>query len=341
MLAEFLRDRGDWTQVMPGARACLFSLRRGAGFPAPPAGASALRGPVLPGRVNDPDPAGRLDPDGRGTAGAPPHRPLRPDRRQRGRPSGGRPGGGGRPGRPGEPETICGLLGGLTLDTGQVRRWMAGRGGCAVEGPTHWSRAAFADLDRLPPGEQARWCVWKSVELLYLLSAPETGGTDTAPALDREVARALAETRRYMEEHLDEPLTISGPEPPGLPLRHHLQGGLPPPVRPARPHLAAAAADGAGGGAAAGLLSQRAGGGPVGGIRQRQPVHRRLPAAVRRDAGPIPEKCLNRHNPVRFGDTGSIPYLYGIKFTPRIHALRHKTSPPGIVQPNRQCWRFP
>ena len=27
MLAEFLADRGDWTQVMPGARACLFSLR--------------------------------------------------------------------------------------------------------------------------------------------------------------------------------------------------------------------------------------------------------------------------------------------------------------------------
>ena len=105
--------------------------------------------------------------------------------------------------------TICTLLGGLTLDTGRVRRWMAGRGGCAVEGPTHWSRAAFADLDRLPSGEQARWCVWKSVELLYLLSAPEKVETDTAPALEREVARALADTRRYMEEHLDEPLTIS------------------------------------------------------------------------------------------------------------------------------------
>ena len=105
--------------------------------------------------------------------------------------------------------TICTLLGGLTLDTGQVRRWMAGRGGCAVEGPTHWSRAAFADLDRLPSGEQARWCVWKSVELLYLLSAPKEQPADAAPALEREVARALADTRRYMEEHLDEPLTIS------------------------------------------------------------------------------------------------------------------------------------
>ena len=26
MLAEFLADQGDWTSVMPGARACLFSL---------------------------------------------------------------------------------------------------------------------------------------------------------------------------------------------------------------------------------------------------------------------------------------------------------------------------
>ncbi len=104
--------------------------------------------------------------------------------------------------------TICTLLGGLTLDTGQVRRWMAGRGGCAVEGPTHWSRAAFADLDRLPHSEQARWCVWKSVELLYLLSTPEKAAADMVPALKREVVRALADTRRYMEEHLDESLTI-------------------------------------------------------------------------------------------------------------------------------------
>ena len=34
MLAEFLADRGDWAQVMPGARACLFSLEEGT-FPLP------------------------------------------------------------------------------------------------------------------------------------------------------------------------------------------------------------------------------------------------------------------------------------------------------------------
>ena len=108
-------------------------------------------------------------------------------------------------------KAICDLLGGLTLNTDQdqVRRWMVSRGGCAVEGPSHWSQAAFADLDRLPQSERARWCVWKSVELLYLLSAPEVPAAEMAPVLDQEMIRTLAETRRYMEEHLDEPLSIS------------------------------------------------------------------------------------------------------------------------------------
>ena len=97
-------------------------------------------------------------------------------------------------------QTICHLLGGLTLDTNRVRQWMASRGGCAVEGPTPWSRAAFAQLERLSQKERARWCVWKSVELLYLLCAPQ----EPAPAQ----AGNLEEVARYMEEHLDEPLSI-------------------------------------------------------------------------------------------------------------------------------------
>ena len=207
MLAEFLADRGDWTPVMPGTRACPFSLRAGpVSLPLrlEPlhfealfclAGSMTLTrrdGPVL-----------RLGPrqvllltDLSHLAGARADAPLEGvlvavDAR----------------GARESLNAICTLLGGLTLDTGRVRRWMAGRGGCAVEGPTHWSRAAFADLDRLPPGERERWCVWKSVELLYRLSAPEKAA-DAAPVLGRETVRRLADTRRYMEEHLDEPLTI-------------------------------------------------------------------------------------------------------------------------------------
>ena len=70
-------------------------------------------------------------------------------------------------------------------------------------------QAAFADLDRLPQSERARWCVWKAVELLYLLSAQGEPAAEMVPVLDQEMIRTLAETRRYMEEHLDEPLSIS------------------------------------------------------------------------------------------------------------------------------------
>ena len=208
MLAEFLADRGDWAQVMPGARACLFSLGEGPlSLPLrlEPLHFEALfclvGSMTLTRRDGSVLTAGArqvlLLTDASGLTGASVDAPLEGvlvavDAR----------------GARESLNTICGLLGNLALDTGRVRRWMAGRGGCAVEGPTHWSRAAFADLDRLPHSEQARWCVWKSVELLYLLSAPEQAETDTAPALDREAARALTETRRYMEEHLDESLTI-------------------------------------------------------------------------------------------------------------------------------------
>ena len=209
MLAEFLADRGDWTPVMPGARACPFSLRAGPVSlplrlePLHFEALFCLAGAVtLARRDGSALTAGArqvlLLTDLSGVVGASVDAPLEGilvavDARNARE----------------SLNTICTLLGGLTLDTGQVRRWMADRGGCAVEGPTDWSRAAFADLNRLPHSEQARWCVWKSVELLYLLSAPEEQPADTAPALEREAARALADTRRYMEEHLDEPLTIS------------------------------------------------------------------------------------------------------------------------------------
>ena len=207
MLAEFLADRGDWTQVMPGARACLFSLCERS-FPLPLrleplhfevlfclAGmltltrrdGSALRlgtrQVLLLTDISDLTDA-RVETGLKGVLVAVDARGARESLK-----------------------AICDLLGGLTLNTDQVRRWMVSRGGCAVEGPSHWSQAAFANLDCLPQSERARWCVWKSVELLYLLCNPK-GQEAAAPALERETAQRLSEIRRYMEEHLDEPLTI-------------------------------------------------------------------------------------------------------------------------------------
>ena len=200
MFEEALGHSGQWEQVMPGARACLFSL--GEGPVSLPlrleplhfealfclAGAITLirrDGSALkagPGQV-------LLLTDLSGVVGASAEVPLAGvlvavDARNAKE----------------SLDTICCLLGGLTLDTNRVRQWMASRGGCAVEGPTPWSRAAFAQLERLPQKERARWCVWKSVELLYLLCAPQ----EPAPAQ----AGNLEEVARYMEEHLDEPLSI-------------------------------------------------------------------------------------------------------------------------------------
>ena len=198
MLAEFLEGRGDWAQGMPGARACLFSLHdEPVSLPLrlEPLHFEALfclAGSItLTRRDNTILTASvrqvLLLTDLSDLSGASVDAPLAGilvavDAR----------------GARESLKTICNLLGDLTLDTGLVRHWMASRGGCAVEGPTDWSRAAFANLGCLPQSERARWCVWKSVELLYLLSAPEEQPADTAPALERDVARALAETRRYM-----------------------------------------------------------------------------------------------------------------------------------------------
>ena len=241
MLAEFLSKQGEWTQVMPGARACLFSLCERS-FPLPLrleplhfevlfclAGmvtltrrdGSALRlgtrQVLLLTDISDLTDT-RVETGLKGVLVAVDARGARASLK-----------------------AICDLLGGLTLNTDQVRRWMVSRGGCAVEGPSRWSQAAFADLDRLPQCERARWCVWKSVELLYLLSAQGEPAAEMAPPI-------------YGGESGRTPLHINF-EPPCLPLCNYIQGGVPSPVRTAGPHLAAAAEDGACGGVAAGLLS--------------------------------------------------------------------------------------
>ena len=206
MLAEVLADRGDWSQVMPGVRACLFSLEKSP-LPLPlrleplhfealfcVAGTVTLTrrdGSALTAGARQvlllTDAAVKVGTSLEGVLVAVDARSARDSL-----------------------EALCALLGGLSLDTEQVRRWMASRNGCAVEGPSTWSRAVFANLDCLPQSEQARWCVWKSAELLYLLSAPEGNALNVlpVPALDREVVRVLGKTRRYMEDHLADPLTI-------------------------------------------------------------------------------------------------------------------------------------
>lgn len=125
--------------------------------------------------------------------------------------------------------------------------WPA-RNGCAVEGPSTWSRAVFANLDCLPQSEQARWCVWKSAELLYLLSAPEGNALNVlpVPALDRGGSPGFRKDAPLYGGSPGRSPDHPSPEPHGHALRHNIQGCFPPSVRPAGPRLAAAAADGNG-----------------------------------------------------------------------------------------------
>ena len=252
MLAEFLSKQGEWTQVMPGARACLFSLCERS-FPLPLrleplhfevlfclAGmvtltrrdGSALRlgtrQVLLLTDISDLTDT-RVETGLKGVLVAVDARGARASLK-----------------------AICDLLGGLTLNTDQVRWWMVSRGGCAVEGPSRWSQAAFADLDRLPQGTLVRVEVGGTVVSAICPGGTSGGngpgaGSGDDPDLGRNPPIYGGESGRT-------PLHINF-EPPCLPLCNYIQGGVPSPVRTAGPHLAAAAEDGACGGVAAGLLS--------------------------------------------------------------------------------------
>ena len=106
--------------------------------------------------------------------------------------------------------TLCRLLGNPALSTDHVRQLMEDRGGCALLRSTPWSRHVFSALDALPPEEQARYCVLKTLDLLYLLcirSPLLTGGSELTRT-DTYLARTVAEMRTYMETHLEDKLTI-------------------------------------------------------------------------------------------------------------------------------------
>lgn len=105
---------------------------------------------------------------------------------------------------------LCTLLGGVSLETLQVRRIMAAYGGCAILGCSTWSQSVFSTLEQLPPGEQSRYCVLKAAELLYLLSCrtllpePPLKSTYQDPYLVSQVHQI----HDYMLAHLGDALTI-------------------------------------------------------------------------------------------------------------------------------------
>ncbi|MDY3014640.1 MAG: AraC family transcriptional regulator [Evtepia sp.] len=104
--------------------------------------------------------------------------------------------------------TVSSALG-MALDIGLVKERMAGRNGCVVLHGIPWAQSVFETLRCLPEEEQARYCVFKSVELLYLLCAdtPALDGMPSSP--DHPVSQRFLDVRAYIQAHLSEKLTIA------------------------------------------------------------------------------------------------------------------------------------
>ena len=101
---------------------------------------------------------------------------------------------------------ICSALG-IKLNTEGVREKMSSTGGHLLLSGTPWTQAFFKTMERLPDDARERYCVFKSIELLYLLCS-EIPGTDASEPGPGGISHKMLEIRDYMQEHLSDKLTI-------------------------------------------------------------------------------------------------------------------------------------
>ena len=104
--------------------------------------------------------------------------------------------------------TVCSILG-MKLDTRIVKEKMAARNGCMALHGTPWTQAFFETVQRLPGEEQERYCVFKAVELLYLLCAEPPALEGNPLRSDHPVSHRMLEIRTYIQTHLSEKITIA------------------------------------------------------------------------------------------------------------------------------------
>ena len=102
--------------------------------------------------------------------------------------------------------TICSALD-IELDTRGVREKMKAMNGYTALSGTPWVQAFFEITKHLPDYAKERYCVFKSVELLYLLCS-EIPGADASEPGSGGISHKMLEIRDYMQEHLSDKLTI-------------------------------------------------------------------------------------------------------------------------------------
>lgn len=103
---------------------------------------------------------------------------------------------------------ICATLG-LELDTSGVKRKMAAKSGGMVLADMPWTEAFFAHLQCLPQAAQARYCVFKAVELLYLLCSQDAAAVPPEAGAAGVYPPRLLEVQAYLQAHLCEKMTIA------------------------------------------------------------------------------------------------------------------------------------
>lgn len=107
-------------------------------------------------------------------------------------------------------QTLCSLMGNLKLNIQTVKQRMDRREGCVALCETSWNNAIFDALENIASAQQARYCVFKSVELLFLLCTHSNlfFVTEHKTHAHQQMDLVMKEMCTYMEQHLDEKLTI-------------------------------------------------------------------------------------------------------------------------------------
>ncbi len=103
--------------------------------------------------------------------------------------------------------TVCSTLG-MELNTKIVKEKMAARNGCLSLHCTPWTQAFFETVRYLSEKVQERYCVFKSVELLYLLCTEASESDDSPSGTGCPASQTLMEVKAYIQARLSEKLTI-------------------------------------------------------------------------------------------------------------------------------------
>lgn len=102
---------------------------------------------------------------------------------------------------------IYSLLG-LKPDAVRAQEKMEASNGCMVLFGTPWTQAFFETMQYLPDDAQEKYCIFKSVELLYLLCSEAPIPDPSSIGFGRPVFPSMSEVKTYIQTHLTEKLTI-------------------------------------------------------------------------------------------------------------------------------------